>query len=160
MDNTFILLCSEKPKTCMNCPCASVVLSDAKKFVHCSLIGKTLVSLDSIFIFDDCPCASLSDLKSAIEQSDNNGELNPDNIAQMNYVNGWNDCLSNLSNLIKKQNEIESLHTNASQMNAPDPMEENKSSDLLRQNIEDENVKNLFIFWQDMIRFFKKPFNI
>lgn len=40
MNNTFILLCSEKPKTCMNCPCASVVLSDTKKFVHCSLIGK------------------------------------------------------------------------------------------------------------------------
>lgn len=141
MNNTFILLCSERPKTCMNCPCASVVFSGTKKFVHCSLVGKTLVSSDSSFIFDDCPCASLSDLKSAIEQSDNNGELNPDNIAQMNYVNGWNDCLSNLSNLIKKQNEIESIHTNASQMNAPDPMEENKSSDLLRQNIEDENVK-------------------
>lgn len=103
MNNTFILLCSERPKTCMNCPCASVVFSGTKKFVHCSLVGKTLVSSDSSFIFDDCPCASLSDLKSAIEQSDNNGELNPDNIAQMNYVNGWNDCLSNLSNLIKSR---------------------------------------------------------
>lgn len=138
MNNTFILLCSEKPKTCMNCPCASVVLSDVKKFVHCSLIGKTLVSLDSTFIFDDCPCASLSDLKSTIEQSDNNGELNPDNIAQMNYVNGWNDCLSHLSNLTKKQNEIESMSSNACQLTGSDQMEENKSSDLLRQNTEDD----------------------
>lgn len=73
----------------------------------------------------------------------------------MNYVNGWNSCLSHLSNLIKKQNEIESMHTNASQMNAPDPMEENKSSDLLRPNTEDESDKNLFIFWQGMIKFFK-----
>lgn len=39
------------------------------------------------------------------------------------------------------------MHTNASQMNAPDPMEENKSSDLLRPSTEDENDKNLFIFW-------------
>lgn len=138
MDNTFILLCSEKPKTCMNCPCASVVLSDVKKFVHCSLIGKTLVSLDSTFIFDDCPCASLSDLKSTIEQADNNGGLNPDNIAQMNYVNGWNDCLSHLSNLTKKQNEIESMNSNACQLTGSDQMEENKSSDLLRQNTEDD----------------------
>lgn len=160
MNNTFILLCSEKPKTCMNCPCASVVLSDTKKFVHCSLIGKTLVSLDSAFIFDNCPCASLSDLKSTIEQADNTGELNHNNIAQMNYVNGWNSCLAHLSNLIKKQNEIESIHSNASQMIVPDPMEENKSSDLLRPNTEDESDKNLFIFWQGMIKFFKKPFNI
>lgn len=141
MNNTFILLCLEKPKTCMNCPCSSVVLSDTKKFVHCSLVGKTLVSSDSSFIFDECPCVSSSDLKSIIEQADNNGDLNPDNIAQMNYVNGWNSCLSHLSNLIKKQNEIESIHTNASQMNAPDPMEENKSSDLLRPSTEDENDK-------------------
>lgn len=103
MNNTFILLCSEKPKTCMNCPCSSVVLSDTKKFVHCSLVGKTLVSSDSSFIFDACPCVSSSDLKSIIEQADNNGDLNPDNIAQMNYVNGWNSCLSHLSNLIKSR---------------------------------------------------------
>ena len=89
----------------------------------------------------------MSDLKSTIEQSDNNGELNPDNIAQMNYVNGWNDCLSHLSNLTKKQNEIESMSSNACQLTGSDQMEENKSSDLLRQNTEDdENDKKTYSY--------------
>ena len=160
MNNTFILLCSERPNTCMNCPCASVVISDAKKFVHCSLVGKTLVSSDSSFIFDECPCVSLSDLKSTIEQADNNGDLNPDNIAQMNYVNGWNSCLSHLSNLIKKQNEIESMNSNACQLTGSDQMEENKSSDLLRQNIEDENVKKPVHILARHDKVFQKAFQL
>lgn len=141
MNNTFILLCSEKPKTCMACPCASVVLSDTKKFVHCSLLGKTLVSLDSAFIFGDCPCISSSDLEKSIKQTDDNNELNPNNIAQMNYVNGWNNCLFHLSKLIKKQNGINLTHSNEEQMKMLDSAEENQYSDLFRRNIEDENVK-------------------
>lgn len=140
MNNTFILLCSEKPRTCMTCPCASVVLSDTKKFVHCSLLGKTLVSLDSAFIFDDCHCISLSDLESTLKRVDT-GELNPNNIAQMNYTNGWNDCLLHLSELIKKQSGIDLIHSSVSQTSTLDAAEENQYSDLLRRNIEDENVK-------------------
>lgn len=40
------------------------------------------------------------------------------------------------------------MNSNACQLTGSDQMEENKSSDLLRQNTEDdENDKNLFIFW-------------